>query len=312
MSAPLRILVAGAGATGGYFGALLALAGRDVTFLVRPRRAAQLRETGLRVRSPRGDFEIEPALVLSETIESPYDVVLVAVKAYDLDEMMTSFAAAVGEATVILPFLNGMRHLDVLAGRFGAGRVLGGACVVMSKLDADGSIVQLADQQSLTYGERDGSVTPRVRALDAALHGAGFEATLSETIVQDMWHKWTALATLGGITCLMRGTIGEIEAVDGGADLARALYEECCAVAAAAGYAPLPAFRERALALVTQKGAPTTSSMYRDLAAGNRTEGDQILGDMAGRARASGLHTPLLAAASANLAVYQNRLAASR
>ncbi len=302
----MKLLLTGAGAVGGYFGARLALAKRDVTFLVRETRAAQLRSNGLCVITPSERLCIEPALTFANGITGPFDAIIVAVKAYSLAQAMADFAPAVGPQTVIVPLLNGMRHLDALAGRFGRGAVLGGACIVSTTLDADGNVHMLADMQQLIFGELDGTQTPRVLALQAALAGCGFEATLSTAILQEMWEKWVALAAIGGITCLMRGNIGEIEAA-GGAPSARALFEECVAVAAASGYPPTPAFTARILAHITAKGSSFTSSMYRDLTAGGRVEADEIVGDMHLRAVSLGLPVPLLAAAHANLAVYQQR-----
>jgi 2-dehydropantoate 2-reductase len=116
----MRVLVVGAGAIGGYFGGRLLEAGRDVTFLVRPRRAAELAQTGLVIRSKLGDMNLPaPPTVTSDTLRQAFDLVILSCKAYDLDDAMTSFAPAVGPETVILPLLNGMRHLDALEARFG-------------------------------------------------------------------------------------------------------------------------------------------------------------------------------------------------
>ena len=154
----MRILVVGAGAIGGYFGGRLLQAGRDVVFLVRPRRAASLAKHGLSIQSRFGDFHAPaPPLVSEEGLDEPFDLVLLSCKAYDLEGAMASFARAVGPRTAILPLLNGMRHLDVLAGRFGAERVLGGQCVISATLDANGGIVHLNDIHALTFGELDGA-----------------------------------------------------------------------------------------------------------------------------------------------------------
>ena len=307
----MRILVVGAGAVGGYFGGRLAIANRDVTFLVRERRAEQLRARGLQITDPRDEtITLKPNVLLASELRSSFDnfdSVLLAVKAYDLEATMEDFAPAVGPQTAIVPFLNGMRHLGALVARFGEDRVAGGVCLVATKLGADGRIVQLNDMQSLTYGERAGGRSARMEALDEALRGAGFDAAISENIMQAMWDKWVALATLGATTCLMRGTIGEIAAAPGGADVTRTLFAECSAVAAASGYVPADDFHARTQAMLTAAGSGLTSSMYRDLIAGNRVEADQILGDMVERARQHGIETPLLAAAFANVSVYQNR-----
>ena len=125
----MRILVVGAGAIGGYFGGRLLQAGRDVTFLVRPKRAAELARDGLVIKSPNGDATLKnPPVVQADKLNEKFDVVLLSCKAFDLDDAIKSFAPAVGPQTAIIPLLNGMRHLDVLDENFGKGRVLGGLC----------------------------------------------------------------------------------------------------------------------------------------------------------------------------------------
>ena len=162
----MRILIVGAGAVGGYFGGRLAQAGRDVTFLVRPRRAEQIQAPGLRILSPYyGDFTVRPKTITAAQIVSPYDIIFLSVKSYALTTAIDDFAPAVGPGTVIIPVLNGMHHMDVLTERFGENSVLGGVCLVATEIDSQGRIVQLADFQSLTYGGLDGKKTTRIEAV---------------------------------------------------------------------------------------------------------------------------------------------------
>lgn len=307
----MRILVVGAGAVGGYFGGRLADAGRDVTFLVRSRQAELIRKHSLRIVSRHGNATLQPTLILAEEIAGAYDLVILCVKAYSLAEAMNDFAAAVGPNTTILPLLNGMRHLNVLAGRFGEDSVIGGACFIAAEVDTEGRIVQLTDIHRLVYGERRGGNSHRVSALHEAMQGAMFEARTSDNILQDMWEKWVLLASLGAATCLMRGNIGEIEAIPGGADLARAILGEICAISAACGYVPGAAFLARTEKMLTTPRSTLTSSMYRDMSKNAPVEVDQILGDLLERGRKSAVNTPLLEAACANLRIYQARLSAS-
>jgi 2-dehydropantoate 2-reductase len=213
---------------------------------------------------------------------------------------------------MILPLLNGMRHLELLTRRFGDDRVIGGVCLIAAEVDAGGRIVQLTDIHRLVYGELKRGDSPRMSALNEAMQEANFEARTSENILQDMWEKWVMLASLGAATCLMRGNIGEIEAIPGGAELARALLGECSAIAEACGYAPGPAFLARTEKMLTTRGSSLTSSMYRDLSKSAPVEVDQILGDLLERGRKFALPTPLLEAACANLRIYQARLSASQ
>ena len=305
----MRILVVGAGATGGYFGGRMLQAGRDVTFLVRPGRAAQLRKDGLCITSPHGDVTLQPKLVTADQLGADYDAILLTVKAYTLPAAMQDIAPAMTGDAMIIPVLNGMRHIDLLTERFGDAAIAGGVCVVAAMVDPAGRIVQLAPMQELSYGERDGTTTPRMRAWDEAMQGCGFTAKLSGSILQGMWEKWTFLATLGALTCLMRGPIGAIVAAPGGQAVAEAMLAECASVSAAAGFPPSEAFMTRIHGMVTAAGSPLTSSMYRDLQANAPVEADHILGDMLTRAEHHALPTPLLRAAFVQLSVYQAGLA---
>ncbi|MBV8104893.1 MAG: 2-dehydropantoate 2-reductase [Hyphomicrobiales bacterium] len=302
----MRTLVVGAGAIGGYFGGRLLQAGRDVTFLVRPRRAALLAKQGLSIQSPVGDFRLPaPPTITEDAVQDPFDLVLLSCKAYDLQGAMASFARAVGPRTVILPLLNGMRHVDVLADRFGPNHVLGGLCVISATLDADGVIVHLNDLHSLTFGELDGSRSPRIEGIASTMSGAGFDARLSDAIRQDMWEKWTFIAAVAGITCLMRAAIGDIVAA-GASELSAGLLDECAAIAAAEGFPPRRPFLDGVRATLSTPGSPITASMLRDVESGKPVESEAILGDLLRRAANTDRHS-LLRIAYAHVKAYEAR-----
>ncbi|WP_213881769.1 2-dehydropantoate 2-reductase [Pseudomonas sp. dw_358] len=304
----MRILIVGAGSTGGFFGARLAQAGRDVTFLVRPGRAAALRAHGLQIISPHGDFSIRPTLLCAEQLDQPFDLIILTVKAYALEQALEDIAPAVGPDTVILPVLNGFRHIDRIAARFGQHTVIGGVCKIIGSLDAQGRIVQGAKINEVFYGELDGRRSERLQRIDAALSNAGFTTRWSENITQDLWDKWLMLASLGCINSLMRGTVGEVASTEAGLTFANALIDEIARVAQASGHGPSQAYLDQTRSALTLKDSPQTSSMYRDLQAGQPIEAEQIVGDLLLRAQQANLSTPLLAAVNAHLSVYQQRL----
>lgn len=301
----MRVLVIGAGALGGYYGACLVRAGADVTFLVRSGRAEQLRRDGLRIVSPLGDFAVQPKLVLAIDLKDPFDVVLVGVKSYSLDDATSQFSPAVGANTMILPILNGLKHIDALTARFGAEQVLGGLANVSAGLDADGRVVQFMANQTIVFGEIEGSFSERVLALQSLLDIPGIDVRASESIMQDMWEKFVQLSTLAGITCLMRASIGDILTVPKGEESIFRLFAECCAVATASGFEPRAPFIEFDRKLFTTANSPLKASMLRDIERGSATEAEHILGDMANRARALGIDTPLLDLARAHVAAYE-------
>jgi len=304
----MRILVVGAGAIGGYFGGRMLAAGSDVTFLVRPRRAAELASAGLVIKSPNGDVTLKnPPAVRADHLTEKFDAILLSCKAFDLDDAIKSFAPAVGPQTAIIPLLNGMRHLDVLDGKFGAARVLGGQCAIAVMLDEHRQIVHLAPMQSLSFGERDGSMTDRVRAIAEVMARGNFNAQATDNILQEMWEKWVFLATLAASTSVMRAPVGPILASPGGREFMLGVRDECASVATAAGYAPREAFFTRTNGMLTTEGSQLTASMFRDIRVGAPIEADQIIGDMIARAEAAKAPVPRLRVVYTHLKAYEQQ-----
>jgi 2-dehydropantoate 2-reductase len=301
----MRVLVVGAGAIGGYFGGRMLQAGRDITFLVRPRRAGELASAGLVIKSPNGDVTLkDPPIVQADTIKDSFDVVLLSCKAYDLDDAIKSFAPAVGPQTSIIPLLNGMRHLDVLDNKFGKQRVLGGLCAIAVTLNDKREVVQLQPMQSLGFGEREGKVSDRVRAIAQTFSSIN-GASASETVMQDMWEKWVFLASIAAATSLMRAPVGAIVSAPGGKEFMLGILDESRAVATAEGFPPRPPALERATAMLTTEGSPLTASMFRDIKAGMPVEADHVVGDLIARGDAAKVPVPRLRVAYTHLKAYE-------
>ena len=307
----MKILVLGAGAVGGYFGGRLAQAGADVTFLVRPQRAELLAQSGLRISSKvGGDLFLRPKCVVAAEVKPGYDVVMFTAKAYDLPSAIDAIAPAMmGGRGHVLPLLNGMSHLDLLDARFGRDHVLGGVAYIASTLAPDGEIRHLNDFHRVAFGTRHTAQNAVCDAFAAASAGARSEFKRTDAIEQAMWDKWVLLATLAGMTCLMRAPIGDIAATGSGAALALALLGECAAVAQAEGFATPDAVRANYSGMLTQKGSSFTASMLRDVESGAQAEGDHILGAMLARARRHSLAAPVLEIAATHLETYAVRRA---
>ena len=302
----MRVLVVGAGAIGGYFGGRMLQASRDVTFLVRPKRASELESRGLVIKSPNGDVTLKnPPTVQANKLSEKFDVVLLSCKAFDLEDAIKSFAPAVGPDTSIIPLLNGMQHLDVLDRKFAAERVLGGLCAIAATLNEAREVVQLAPMQSLNFGERNGGMSDRVCAIGAVFAADNTGAIASEHIMQDMWEKWVFLATLAASTSLMRTSVGNILAAPGGSDFLLGMLDECSAISTAEGYAPGGPFFQRTRGLLTAEGSPMTASMFRDIKAGLPVEADHVIGDLIARADAAKIPVPKLRTAYTHLKAYE-------
>jgi len=303
----MRILVVGAGAIGGYFGGRMLQGGRDVTFLVRAKRASELASAGLVIKSPNGDVTLKnPPTVQADAIKDKFDVVLLSCKAFDLEDAITSFAPAVGPNTSIIPMLNGMQHLKTLDDRFGAERVLGGLCAIAVTLNENREVVQLQPMQSLAFGERDSKMSERVRAIAEAFSAVN-GAVASQNVTQDMWEKWVFLASIAASTSLMRSPVGVIVASPGGRDFLLGILDECTAVAKAAGHQPGGPFFQRIKGQLTAEGSPMTASMFRDIKVGARVEADHVIGDMIARAEAAKIPVPKLRVAYTHLKAYEKQ-----
>jgi len=305
----MKILVLGAGAVGGYFGGRMAEAGADVTFQVRPARADLLAKSGLRISSKAGgDLRLQPKCVTESQVGPDYDAILFTAKAYDLDGAMDAIAPAMaGGRGFVLPLLNGMSHLDALDARFGAGRVLGGVAYIASTLAPDGEIRHLNEFHRIVFGPREAAQKPVCDALSAALQGVKFDWKQIDNVEQAMWDKWVLLATLAGITCLMRAPVGDIVATGAGEKLTLALLHEHAAVAKASGYATPEAVMQNYRSMLTQKGSMFTASMLRDIESGGQAEGDHILGALLARAKKLGVAAPVLEIAATHLEAYAAR-----
>jgi 2-dehydropantoate 2-reductase len=304
----MKMLVVGAGSVGGYFGGKLAAIGRDVTFLARPGRASQLAD-GLVIRAEERPQVIPVKVITVGQVTGTYDVIFLAVKAYQLAAAVDDLAPCMNGSTIILPVLNGMQHMDVLRSRFGDSRVIGGVAIIATSLDEHGWILDQGRFHYLGFGEFSGAKTDRLLALEGFLSGADFDTRLSADIEREMWEKWAMLAGLGAITCLMDGDIGEVARAPGGKSIVGRLFGEITETIAASWQPLSPAFKAQTLALLTDEASNQTSSMFRDLKSGHRIEADQIIGDLLARAAARGVLTPLLSAVLVRLKVYEDRLA---
>jgi 2-dehydropantoate 2-reductase len=306
----VKILILGAGAVGGYWGARLHQAGVDTTFLLREKRAETVRKNGLVVKSPKtGDATVPVKVVTQATEGGPYDVIVLACKGYDLGSAMDSIAPAVGADTTIVPMLNGHMHFATLDARFGEEKVAGGLARISGMLGPNGEILH-SGASGVSFGERDGKPARKsLVELDAACKKAGIDGGLNANINQDLWDKWIMLGSIASMCSAMRGTVGDImESEDGGAIMGEIL-EECRKVAVAEGCPPSDTVVGTIKAGLTQKGGKAVASILGDIEKGGAVEARSIVGDMLARARKHGIAAPNLRFAYAHLQTYEARRA---
>ena len=301
----MKILMVGAGGIGGYFGAQLIRAGADITFLLREQRKQLIDREGLTIETPTDSFNLRVATVSAHDLKPEFDLIVFAPKAYDLEDTLTSVAGASSRG-FILPLLNGLDHMDVLDQRFGRERVLGGVAHIAAMISPSGSVKRLSDLHMLTVGPRATGQESVARAFHALCERTPFDRAYSDNIEQSLWDKWVFLASLAAMTTLFHGSVGKIVATPYGHELNLQTYAECCEVAARCGFPIAEGVRSKASSQLTLAGSGFTASMLRDMAAGQRTEHEHILGGMIRRGHTHGLPCTLLKTAYTHIAVAQS------
>ncbi|MDZ5713244.1 ketopantoate reductase family protein [Jeotgalibacillus haloalkalitolerans] len=301
----MNILIAGAGGIGGYFGGRLMEKGQKVTFLVRENRKKQLEKTDLVIESPHGNFTGKPDLITKDQRDQTYDAIIITTKAYHLEEVINDIKPFADESTLILPLLNGIAHMEPLIEAFGE-RVIGGLCFIETTLNAEGHVIQSSPIHDLVYGERDGSPSERIMKLQEAFEGAHAGFTLSENIMQDMWHKYSFITAMSGITTLMRSPIGPAVKLPAARQTLERLLHEISAVMHAIDAPIAEGLPDMQMAKMEEMKDEMKSSMLRDMEKGLQTETSHLQGWLLGKGKENGLETPVLEAAFAHVKIYES------
>jgi len=292
--AGMKIAILGSGGVGGYYGALLASCGNDVTFIARGAHLAAMREHGLQVESVHGDLHLAPVQATDDPARvGPVDLVLVTVKTYDLEQAAQAALPFVGPNTAVLPLLNGLDAAERLAAVLGDGSVLGGMTHISSSVAAPGVIRQVSPLRRVTLGECDGAITARAEAVRDVLAATGAEVALTPRIDVALWEKFLFIASIGGICCLSRQPMGPVLATAETRQLYTEALLEIEALARARGV-DLPAGAvENALQITAGFAPDTKPSMLADLEAGRRLELEAMSGTVVRYGRETGVPTPV-------------------
>lgn len=285
----MRICVFGAGGVGGYFGGRLARAGVDVELIARGEHLEALRAGGLRVRGPSGNFRVEVPATDDPGAVGPCDFVLFTVKSYDTATAAARLRPLIDRNTAVVSLQNGIDNEGQLADEVGAEHVMGGVAYIFSTIAEPGVVEYAGGPASLVFGELDDSTSPRGRRLVGACERAGVEATLSRSIHEVLWTKFSFICALSGTTAATQLPVGDVRGVTESRDLFARLVGEVRTVAAAEGM-PLPDdLADRHLGLLDDFEPETRSSLYHDLAHGRRMELGALLGAAVDRAERHGL-----------------------
>jgi 2-dehydropantoate 2-reductase len=289
----VRIAVVGAGGVGGYFGARLAVAGHDVTFVARGRHLEAIRERGLLVRSPLGDLQVPSDAVVPTIAElGPIDLVLVAVKLWDTEDVAAQLAHVVGPGTRVLSLQNGVHKDEALRKVLPRESVVGGACYISAAIQEPGVIVHNGTMQKLVFGEYDNETSDSLREFLRHCRQAGIEAEISDDIQRLIWEKFVFLVGLSGATSIVRQSIGVIRGNPRSRAMLHDLMAEAVAVGRAAGVHLDAGYAEDRLVFCDTLPAAMSSSMHHDLTQGNRLELPWLSGGVAELSERFGVSTP--------------------
>lgn len=288
----MNIVVIGAGAVGGYFGGKLAQTGIPVTFLVREKRAQQIKERGLRVQSVHGDFTVHPHCVLSaEEVDKP-DLVIVSVKNYHLEALYPELTTFINRGAKILPLLNGVRHMDRLVSTFGPEHILGGLCYIESTLNDFGDILQKSLMHDIIFGPLTSMDSTFLNEVEAVFLKSGVNVKLSKEILTEMWSKYIFLVTLSGMTAATRSSIGIAQSDSVLNSFLREFVEELVNLAKAQPVELPEDFTEQMVTRINNLNPDMTSSLHRDLEKGLPLELDSLQGAVIEMADKHSIATP--------------------
>jgi 2-dehydropantoate 2-reductase len=290
----MKIAVMAAGGVGGYFGARLAAAGHDVTFIARGRHLDAIRTQGLRVESPLGSIHLPPGLATSDAASvGSVDAVIFAVKLGDMKKAAEACRPLVGPETAVVPFLNGVDAPGMLTETLGAYHACGGVAYISAHIDQSGVIRHIGNFARLIFGEMDGRLSSRLEKLKNALSESGVEATVSDRIEVVLWEKFTVLVALSGTTGAARSPIGPLRTTEIGRDVFIAAMREVIAVGRARGIALGDDLIEKQLKFFNDMPETMKASMLVDLEAGKPLEAPWLSGAVARLGREAGVPTPV-------------------
>lgn len=308
----MKFLILGAGALGGYYGGMLIKGGADVTFLLRPKTAAKLDKFGLKLRLKNGDFQPPIKIITPDMQKNQYDIIFLTCKAYDVKGAINSIAPSVGPKTAVLPILNGINHIDMLAERFGAHSILGGVTQFLVNQADDGTILPTlhgSGGQKTLFGEMLSGTSQRCASILDEMKKTMPDTAISDNILKKLWAKISGAGASFAVASLLHARAGKVAAAPAGHNVVAGIFDECAAICLAEGYPPPDGMRNVLLNDLWGKiNSDYGPSLLADIENGQPTEGEHVIGDLVRRAKKFKLKTPLLEASLCRIQIYERGL----
>ena len=298
----MKILILGAGAIGGFFGAHLMKSGANVSFLVREKRKDELKKSGINIFSINGELKVNPKLLDKNLSGQHFDVIILTNKSYDLIESIREIKPYVNK-TVIIPLLNGMAHYEILDKEFGKEKIFGGTAYISTAMNNYGSIQQITSRASIKFGPRTQKNINIANEFYEICKETEFECDFSDHIELELWRKYVLIGATAASTVLFQKPLGEISATTYGKRLIIEIHEECKKIVLSKGYDIGIEATNYNLKLITDKDSLLKASMLRDFESGKKTECEHILGYLIELAKRNNVQCNLIKAAHTRIQV---------
>ncbi len=298
----MKIAIMGTGGVGGYYGGLLAKAGKDVTFIARGAHLQAICKTGLQVKSVHGDFQVSKAKATDKPADvGPVDLIIFATKTYQTDEAAKAIKPMVGKDTVVVPLQNGVDAADRIGQVVGMDHVLGGATWLSAAIEAPGVIGQYSEFRRIALGEFSGKTTPRLTSVYDLLKETGAAVEVSDNILKVLWTKFVFIASVSAMGSLTRVTFGEYRGVPEARAVLGEAIDEAAAVARARGVKLDADILAKTQAFIDSSAPGIKPSMQRDVEAGKPSELESLIGVVVRMGAEKNVPTPLMRFAYAML-----------
>ncbi|MGZ3649080.1 MAG: ketopantoate reductase family protein [Syntrophales bacterium] len=298
----MKIAIMGTGGVGGYYGGLLAKAGRDVTFIARGAHLQAIQKHGLQIKSVHGDFQVSKAKATDRPANiGPVDLIVFATKTYQTDEAAKAIKAMVGKDTVVVPLQNGVDAADRIGQVVGMDHLLGGVTWLSAAIESPGVIGQYSEFRRIALGEFSGKTTPRLTAVYDLLKETGAAVEISDNILKVLWTKFVFISSVSAMGSLTRVTFGDYRGVPEARALLGEAIGEVAAVARARGVKLDADILAKTQAFIDSSAPGIKPSMQRDVESGKRSELESMIGVVVRMGKQYKVPTPVMQLAYAML-----------
>ncbi len=291
----MKILIYGTGSVGGYFGARLAEAGNDATFIARGKHLEAIRKNGLKLKSIDGDYTVFPCQATDDvsTLNTDFDLIILGVKSWQVGDAALAIKPILSENTLVLPLQNGVDNVDKLLSVIDKKHVIAGFCKIYAKVEDYGVINHFFFPPEIDLGELNNEKTTRILLIQSAFEKAKFQTVIPDDIIADIWKKFMFITTVSGLGGLTRVSIGAMVENEETKNLLQKTVEEIYAIAIAKGVQLPENMPQMMMGFILSQPYDSTASTQRDIMEGRPSELENFNGYIVKQGQKLGIETPV-------------------